>query len=92
MVSFFRDAQGNEVDLVLRVGGRLVPVEIKSGATFSPDLCRGLERFAALGVQNTAPGHLLYGGDRSFSVRGVTVHNPLHAENLWSSLLEDKRA
>jgi predicted AAA+ superfamily ATPase len=35
---FFRDSHGNEVDLLIREERKLLPVEIKSSATFSPDL------------------------------------------------------
>ena len=44
-IYFFRDSHGNEVDLLIRENGALSPVEIKSAATFSPDLLKGLERF-----------------------------------------------
>jgi len=50
-VYFFRDSHGNEVDLLIRENGQLIPVEIKSAATFSTDFVKGLERFKALGLE-----------------------------------------
>ncbi len=41
----FRDAKGLEVDLVAEVGGRVVAVETKSGATVHPDSLGPLTRF-----------------------------------------------
>lgn len=43
---FYRDSAGNEVDLVVRRGRKLQPVEIKSATTFIPDFCTGIERFS----------------------------------------------
>ncbi len=85
-IAFFRDAHGNEVDLLIREQGALVPVEIKSAATFSPDFLKGLERFRALGVERAAPGTVLYNGAQRFTVRGVRVFNPLHEADLWATL------
>jgi predicted AAA+ superfamily ATPase len=42
---FFRDSTGNEVDLLISKAGMLVPVEIKSAATFTKEFLRGIERF-----------------------------------------------
>jgi predicted AAA+ superfamily ATPase len=39
---FFRDSTGNEVDLLISKAGMLVPVEIKSAATFTKEFLRGL--------------------------------------------------
>jgi len=45
---FFRDSAGNEVDLLISKAGMLVPVEIKSAATFTKEFLRGIERFNKL--------------------------------------------
>lgn len=59
---FWRDSNGNEVDLLIERGGALMPVEIKAGQTLNRDYFRGLERWMALaGDQAEAPA-LVYGG------------------------------
>ena len=59
---FFRDSNGNEVDLLIPVGRRLHVAEIKSAATFSPDLLKGLRRMQA--ASNTvARALLIYNGE-----------------------------
>jgi len=68
---YFRDSNGNEVDLVIEFGGRTMAVEIKSGATLAGDWFRGLHRFAAL-VGGVKPV-LVYGGDETFEREGVSV-------------------
>ena len=85
-VYFYRDSQGNEVDLIIREGGTLTPVEIKSGATFSKSFLRGLEAFKTLELRNVAEGAVLYSGDKSLNVRGMRVFNPLLVENIWETL------
>ncbi len=76
-IYFYRDSHGNEVDLLIREQGMLVPVEIKSAATFSSDFIKGIEKFRALGVKNTAAGAVLYNGTKEFNIRGVSIFNPL---------------
>ncbi|HHQ48206.1 MAG TPA: DUF4143 domain-containing protein [Acidobacteria bacterium] len=83
---FFRDTHGSEVDLVLRHGGALLPVEIKSAATFSPSFLKGLEWFRSLGLDRVAPGAVLFNGEERFTIRGTRVFNPLREANLWDRL------
>jgi predicted AAA+ superfamily ATPase len=85
-IYFFRDSHGNEVDLLIREGGRLTPVEIKSAATFSAEFIKGLERFQALGIKRVTPGAVLYNGEQRFSVHGVRIFNPLLVEDIWGTV------
>jgi hypothetical protein len=85
-VYFFRDFHGNEVDLLIRENGRLIPIEIKSGETFALDFTHGLEKFKNSGVKRIAPGAVLYNGEKEFNIRGVRILNPLQIEDLWKTL------
>lgn len=40
-LSFYRESNGNEVDLVAETGRERLAVEIKSGATVNPDFFKG---------------------------------------------------
>jgi uncharacterized protein len=84
---FYRDSNGNEVDLLIREGGSLMPIEIKSASTFSVDFIKGLERFLALGSGRMKDGMVLYNGEQSFNVRGVRVFNPLSVEDMREALV-----
>ncbi|MDI6746157.1 MAG: ATP-binding protein [Rhodocyclaceae bacterium] len=84
---FFRDSNGNEVDLLIREGGSLMPIEIKSASTFSVDFIKGLERFRALGSGRMKDGMVLYNGEQSFNVQGVRVFNPLSVEDMREALV-----
>jgi hypothetical protein len=59
---FYRDAKGNEVDLVMRQHRRLRPVEIKASMTFAPEMTKGIEHFQKQ-YSDSLPGAVIYAGD-----------------------------
>ncbi|MBI2265170.1 MAG: ATP-binding protein [Armatimonadetes bacterium] len=85
-IYFFRDSHGNEVDLLIKERGELIPIETKSSRTFTMDFVKGLERFQALGLDRVTAGAVLYGGEQRFDMRGVRVFNPLLVDNIWETL------
>lgn len=62
---FWRSHGGLEVDLVLEHGQALAPVEIKSGATVSPDWMRPLRRWRELAGSTAGHPVIVYGGDQA---------------------------
>jgi uncharacterized protein len=72
-VFFWRDNHGTEIDLMFEQGGALHAVEIKSGATFSPDWLRGLDRWRRYAGADAAASVLVHGGRDSFFADGVHV-------------------
>lgn len=64
---FWRDSQGNEVDLLDYSNGDVQAYEIKSGATFSADYFSGLTKWAALSAVTTDRLSVVYGGDHGLS-------------------------
>jgi predicted AAA+ superfamily ATPase len=84
---FYRDNRGNEVDLIMKKGGKLIPFEIKSASTFNPSFLQGIERFkAAAGAHLVTGGMVLYNGDLVTSVRGTKVANPFLHDVITSLL------
>ena len=63
-VYFWRDSKGHEVDVILDLSSRLVPVEIKSARTVATDFFAGLNYWRTLSGNAEAPAILLHGGDR----------------------------
>lgn len=59
---FYRDSNGLEVDLLFQRGRSLVPIEIKSSATYKPELLKGLKRIMELSPL-MGDGYLIYAGD-----------------------------
>jgi predicted AAA+ superfamily ATPase len=74
---FYRDTNGNEVDLIVRHGRQLIPVEIKSAATFTPEFLKGIERFKKVAGDRCLPGLVLYNGDERLSLKGINIINPI---------------
>ncbi len=58
---FWRDSTGNEIDVIIDEGTRLLPIEIKSGATVSDAFFKNLHYWHKL--TDTKEGMLVYGGD-----------------------------
>lgn len=77
-VFFYRDSHGNEVDLLIRREGVLVPVEIKSASTFSTAFLKGIQRFRQVAPEGrVAAGFVLFNGELHHEIDGVRVTNPL---------------
>lgn len=62
-MTFYRDRAGNEVDVVVEDGGELLPVEIKSSQTASPDFAKSLRYFGALFPDQVKKGLVVYDGN-----------------------------
>ena len=71
---FYRDSEGNEVDLLLPTAGKVFAIEIKAGATVNPDYFRGLRSFAAHQPAHLAGGCVVYGGDEGQARSDWPVH------------------
>ncbi len=80
---YFRDSNGNEVDLVWPEGRALAAAEIKSASTFSMSLLRGLRRFRAM-VPEFARGFLVFNGDAQALSDGTLVRNYAESESLFT--------
>jgi uncharacterized protein len=80
---FYRDSEGNEVDLLLPTGGKLHAIEIKAGATVNSDYFKGLKTFAAHHPKAVAGGGVVFGGTQSQNRSDWPVHS-------WLDLLLKK--
>ncbi len=70
---FWRDSNGNEIDLIVDHGGKMMPIEIKSGKTLNRDFFSGLERWTALAGDRAFAPTLVYGGTESLVRKDVRV-------------------
>lgn len=66
-IYFWRDSNGREVDLLIDVGSRRIPVEIKSSKTVTADSLKGLDTY--LGLSGHPWGVLVYGGAEGYRRR-----------------------
>ena len=59
---FWRDSNGNEIDLIWDRQRKLVPIEIKSGMTWSSEFPKAIRKFRS-SIPDANPGHVIYAGD-----------------------------
>jgi predicted AAA+ superfamily ATPase len=72
-LSFWRDSNGNEVDLLIERAGQIQPVEIKSGQTLNRDFFKGLQRWCALAGELATNPTLIYGGSEAREHTGIRI-------------------
>ena len=70
-VFFWRDSHGHEVDLLVDLGTRRVPVETKAGITVASDFLDGLDWY--VGVSGDPGGILVYGGETGYRRRNHII-------------------
>ncbi len=70
---FWRDATGHEIDALIDRGGESIAIEIKSAQTIADDFFAGLDFWRNLVGDPEALAALVYGGDRSYQRRGMSV-------------------
>jgi len=59
---FWRDKTGNEIDLIVEIDGKLLPVEIKSSKTYTPDFSAGIKKWFNLKGNTARRGMVIYAG------------------------------
>lgn len=83
---FYRDAKGNEVDLLVDIGPHVFPLEIKAGATISEDFFKGLRSFAGNGTPLPLGTGLVYGGEEMQLRSGTRIYPATGIHDLLESL------
>lgn len=70
---YWRDHKGEEIDLILDLGSKLLPIEIKSSQTISNSLFDPIKKFKKVAGKFAAPAILIYGGKEQTQRSGVPV-------------------
>lgn len=70
---FWRNNLGDEIDVLLDQGTKLIPVEIKSGETVHSDVFKGLIKWRKLTGDSASPAYAVYGGKEPLSSKGIEV-------------------
>lgn len=79
---FWRDSNGNEVDLIIERADKLQPIEIKSGQTLNRDYFTGLQRWINLAGPIATQASLVYGGAQAVRRNDINVLPWTHLENI----------
>lgn len=72
---FWRNNTGDEVDVVIEQGEKLMPVEIKSGQTYNADFVSGINKWMKFADEASLPPQLVYGGNENMNRNGVEVQS-----------------
>jgi hypothetical protein len=83
---FFRDSNQNEVDLILKRGSDLIPIEIKASQSWNKRFAKNLHKFNTL--SGGAMGCVIYGGDQSFKFENTVEVSGF--SSFWKLLNEIK--
>lgn len=62
-VFFYRDSNGQEVDVLIKEEGRLTAIEVKSSMTYHPDFAKSLKRLPEWTSTPITRRAVVYGGD-----------------------------
>lgn len=82
---FWRDAKGNEVDLLLEQGAEIAAVEIKSGATISRDWWKGLNTFSGHLAAPPRFSALVYGGAERQQRSDVSIWRAIEVADMLTA-------
>ncbi|OGT07252.1 MAG: hypothetical protein A2X78_00990 [Gammaproteobacteria bacterium GWE2_37_16] len=85
---FFRDHVGNEVDVILDYGQKLIPIEIKSSQTMNSAFLKGLNYYKKISAQPAVESFLIYGGSNSSQQNGTTIFDFHNLADLYRKLEE----
>lgn len=77
-VYFYRDSNGNEVDLLVKAASGYDCYEIKSSATFHPDFIKGLNSFEKSFPELTRKKSVIYAGQDLPAVGNTSIINYRH--------------
>ena len=70
-IFYYRDSHANEADMIVEAGGKIIVVEAKSGATFSPDMFKAAQACKRIVEKNAnAEIRAIYGGNTTQQVKG----------------------
>lgn len=70
---FYRDSNGNEIDLLYKKGRELFPIEIKAAMTYNETMLKNMDYFHK--VAKFGRGFLIYSGELEFSKDRIEVLN-----------------
>jgi len=82
---FFRDSNGNEVDILFDSGRDLVAIEVKSSATYRQELLKGLNRLRGL-APNIKRSYLVYAGEPFVFSNGITALRYDQVDQVFANL------
>ncbi len=87
-IYFFRDSNGLEVDIIYKKGSQLIPIEIKSAATFNKVFAKSIHKFQKL-TPKAQKGFVVYAGDFTAKTETYSIVNYRNCHLLTSNKLKN---
>ena len=81
---FYRDNHKNEVDVIVKQGDSLIPIEIKAAQTFTPSFLKGLRYLERLVPDRVSKGYLLYAGEQVQKIDKFELLNLYNATQIYT--------
>ena len=80
---FWRDSNGNEVDVIAEQDGKLMPLEIKSGKTLNQESTAGLKKWLSLAGSNYTSPTLIYAGEETYRHQNINIAGWRESGNIF---------
>ena len=74
-IYFYRDSNGNEVDLLIKNKEKYDLIEIKSSETFNTEFLKGIKSFEKEFPDLTGQKYIIYNGENKGEINGVNILN-----------------
>ena len=85
-VFFYRDSNGQEVDILLKEDGKLTAIEVKSSMTYQPDFAKTLKLLPQWTGTPIARRAVVYGGDLENTAGDIWLLRYDHVEQLCRTI------
>lgn len=85
---YYRDSHKNEVDIIIKSGNELIPVEIKSSETFSTTFLKTLKLFKNIAGDRVRKGYVIYAGSQEQGIGDFALLNYRNLSALWDQSSE----
>lgn len=74
-IYFYRDSNGNEVDILIKNKDKYDLLEVKSSQTYHPDFLNGINSFERAFPELVGQKHVIYTGENLREIAGVKISN-----------------
>lgn len=82
-VFFYRDSNQNEVDILVKEGGELIAIEVKSAMTYQSSFDSGLQKLPQWTTTPIARRAVVYTGEFENTAGDIWVLNYKHLSKVW---------
>ena len=81
-IYYWRDHKGHEIDLLIDRGTHLIPIELKSSRTYSPDFFKNLSWWQKIVNIPTSDSYVIYGGEQDWEFEGGKLYGWRRLQNI----------